>query len=291
MTASDSTAALAELHLALPKGRMQTGVFELLAAAGVPVRVGGRAYRPSVALPRVTAKLLKPQNVVEMLDTGTRDLGFAGKDWVFEKGASLVEVLDTELDPVRIVAAAPEGFAWPPDRPVRVASEYERATREWLERTGVEARFVRTYGATEVFPPEDADCIVDNTATGSTLAANRLVIVDELMRSSTRLYASEQAWADPGKRARIEDLALNLRSVIAARARVMLEVNVAADALEAVVDLLPCMRRPTVGQLYGEEGYAVKAAVPRKSLAALLPALKAAGATDLVVTPFAQIVP
>jgi len=284
----DSTTTL---NLALPKGRMQQGVFDLLAAAGVPVRVGARGYRPSVALPDVTAKLLKPQNVVEMLDTGTRDLGFAGADWVFEKGAALVEVLDTELDPVRIVAAAPEGFPWPPERPVRVASEYERVTRAWLERTGVEARFVRTYGATEVFPPEDADCIVDNTATGSTLAANRLVILEDLMQSSTRLYASEQAWADPGKRARIEDLSLLLRSVIEARSRVMLEVNVGQEALEAVVDLLPCMRHPTVGRLYGEEGYAVKSAVPREALAALLPALRAAGATDLVVTPCAQIVP
>ncbi len=270
---------------------MQQGVFDLLAAAGVPVRVGARGYRPTVGLPDVTAKLLKPQNVVEMLDAGTRDLGFAGADWVFEKGASLVEVLDTELDPVRIVAAAPEDMAWPPDRPVRIASEYERATKAWIERTGLEASFIRTYGATEVFPPEDADCIVDNTATGSTLAANRLVILEDLMRSSTRLYASEQAWADPGKRARIEDLALLIRSVIEARSRVMLEVNVAADQLEAVVDLLPCMRHPTVGRLYGEEGYAVKAAVPRKTLASLLPALRAAGATDLVVTPCAQIVP
>lgn len=282
---------MTELHLALPKGRMQKGVFDLLAAGGVPVRVGARGYRPSVALPDVTAKLLKPQNVVEMLDAGTRDLGFAGADWVYEKGASLVEVLDTELDPVRIVAAAPEGFAWPPSGPVRVASEYQRVTRAWIAEQGLDATFVRTYGATEVFPPEDADCIVDNTATGSTLAANRLKIVDELMTSSTRLYASEQAWSDAGKRARIEDLALLLRSVIEARARVMLEVNVSEEALEAVVELLPSMRRPTVGRLYDEAGYAVKSAVPRKALAALLPALSAAGATDMVVTPCSQIVP
>lgn len=279
------------LNLALPKGRMQQGVFDLLAAGGVPVRVGARGYRPTVALPDVTAKLLKPQNIVEMLDIGTRDLGFAGADWVVEKGARLVEVLDTELDPVRIVAAAPEAFAWPPRGRIRVASEYERITARWLDETGIDARFVRTFGATEVFPPEDADCIVDNTATGSTLAANRLVIVGELMRSSTRMYASASAWADPGKRARIEDLALLLRAVIEARSRAMLEVNVSAEALEPVIALMPCMRKPTVGRLYGEEGYAVKAAVPRASLAALLPALRAAGASDLVVTPCAQIVP
>jgi ATP phosphoribosyltransferase len=282
---------LAPLKLALPKGRMQAGVFDLLDAAGVPVNVGARGYRPTVGLPEVTAKLLKPQNVVEMLDAGSRDLGFAGADWVAEKGASLVEVLDLERDPVRIVVAVPEAAPWPPERPIVVATEYVRLTTAWLAEAGLAAKVLRTYGATEVFPPEDADAIVDNTATGSTLAANRLRVVGEVMRSSTRLYASEGAWADPDRRARIEDLCLLLRSVIEARKRVMVEVNVPEDALEAVVARLPCMRQPTVSRLLGESGYAVKAAVPRRDLAALLPALKAAGGTDVVVSPCAQIVP
>jgi ATP phosphoribosyltransferase len=279
------------LHLALPKGRMQDGVFELLAAAGVRVHLGARGYRPTLSgLPGVTAKLLKPQNIVEMLHVGSRDVGFAGADWVEEKGAELVELLDTGLDPVRIVAAIPEDEAWPPTRSILVASEYERLTRSWIDRVGVQARFVQTYGATEVFPPEDADCIVDNTATGSTLAANRLRIVDDVMRSSTRLYASRAAVEDPGKRRIIDDLVLLVGSVIEARSRVMLELNVADDALDAVVASLPCLRRPTVSRLFGEQGYAVKAAVPRAALPTLLPALRAAGGTDVVVMPCAQIV-
>lgn len=287
----DAAPAAAALRLALPKGRMQDGVFCLLADAGVPVTVGARGYRPTVDLPEVTAKLLKPQNIVEMLDLGTRDLGFAGADWVAEKDADLVEVLDCGLNPVRIVAAVPEDAAWPPARPIVVASEYERLTKRWLEAEGIDARFLRTYGATEVFAPEDADCIIDNTATGSTLAANRLRIVDELLRSSTRLYASRQAWATPGKRARIEDLCLLLRSVLEARRRAMVEVNVSAETLDAVVGVLPAMRRPTVSPLLGDDGFAVKAAVLRSELARVLPALRAAGGTDVVVTPFAQIVP
>jgi len=283
--------ARATLRVALPKGRMQDGVFSLLADAGVPVTVGARGYRPTVALPDVTAKLLKPQNIVEMLDLGTRDLGFAGADWVAEKDARLVEVLDCGLNPVRIVAAVPDDAAWPPRRPVVVASEYERLTRAWLGSQGIEARFLRTYGATEVFAPEDADCIVDNTATGSTLVANRLRVVDELLSSSTRLYASRAAWRDADKRGRIEDLALLLRSVIEARLRVMVEVNVTAAALQPVVEVLPAMRRPTVSPLLGDEGFAVKAAVPRSELARVLPALRDAGGTDVVVTPCAQIVP
>lgn len=282
-----------ELRLALPKGRMQDGVFRLLDQAGVAIRKSARGYRPTVSLAGTDAKLLKPQNIVEMLDAGTRDVGFAGADWVAELGADLVEVLDTGMDPVRVVAAAPTELVrdgWPPGKPVRVASEYERLTRDWIAREGLDATFIRTYGATEVFPPEDADCIVDNTATGATLAANDLKIVAEVMRSSTRVYASRAAMADPALRARIEDLRLLLASVLDARRRVMIEVNCESDCLDALVDLLPCMRRPTISSLFGEGGYAVKAAVPRDTLAALVPRIRDVGGTDIVVTQPTQIV-
>ncbi|MCB9741651.1 MAG: ATP phosphoribosyltransferase [Alphaproteobacteria bacterium] len=281
------------LRLALPKGRMQDGLFQLLSDAGLPVSRSARGYRPTLPIPGVETKLLKPQNIVEMLHLGSRDLGFAGADWVVEKGVDLVELLDTELDPVRLVAAAPEALVaegWPPRRPVVVASEYERLTRRWIAERGLDARFVRSYGATEVFPPEDADCIVDNTATGSTLAANDLSIIDELMRSSTRLYANPAALDDPDRRAIVEDLVLLLRSVLDARRRVMLEVNVSEDRLEALVAILPCMREPTVSRLHGEGGYAVKAAVPRERLPLLIPLLKASGGTDIVVSRIAQLV-
>ena len=142
-----------------------------------------------------------------------------------------------------------------------VASEYARLTSNWIAARGMEDRFVRSYGATEVFPPEDADVIVDNTATGSTLHANGLEIVDEVLRSSTRLYASRQAMNDPSRRARIDDLVLLVRSVLEARQRVMLEVNVPEDRLAALLDVLPCMRQPTVSTLAGGQGYAVKSPV------------------------------
>lgn len=282
------------LRLALPKGRMFEGTAALLADAGIGVRSAERGYRPRVGLPDTESKLLKPQNVVEMLHAGSRDVGFAGADWVAELGADLVEVLDTGLDPIRLVAAAPASSLVDgalPRRPLVVASEYERLTRQWITRRELEARFVRSYGATEVFPPEDADCIVDNTATGSTLASNQLAVVDVLLESSTRLYASRAAWADPEKRARVADLALVLRSVLDARRRVMVELNVDASHLEAVVAILPCMREPTVSRLHDEVGFAVRAAVPRVELAVLIPQIRAAGGTDIVVSAIAQIVP
>lgn len=291
MTATDLQA---DVRLALPKGRMQDGVFALLGDAGIRVRLSERGYRPTISLGGFDTKILKPQNIVEMLHLGSRDLGFAGADWVDELQAELIELLDTGLDPVRIVAAAPKEIVvdgrLPTSRLV-VASEYERMTRAWITRQGLDAVFVRSYGATEVFPPEDADCIVDNTATGSTLRANGLEIVDELMRSSTRLYAHPRALDVPEKRATIEHLVLLVRSVIEARRRVMVELNVPDARLEALIEILPCMREPTVSRLHGEAGYAVKAAVPRADLPALIPILKSRGGTDIVVSNLAQIVP
>jgi len=284
----------APLQLALPKGRMQDGVFALLRESGIDLRVGSRGYRPVLSLPGVQAKILKPQNIIEMLHSGTRDLGFAGADWVAELEADLVEILDTGLDRVRLVAAAPPSVipgGKLPAGPIVVASEYRRLTTQWIARRGLDARFVRSYGATEVFPPEDADCIVDIAASGDTLKANNLDVFDELMISSTRLYASRDAFNDPVRREGIERFALLLRSALEARGRVMIEVNVSAAALEAVVRVLPCMREPTVARLHGEAGYAVKAAVPRKDLATLIPQIKASGGTDIVVFSPTQIIP
>lgn len=292
----DSSFGLASevLRLALPKGRMQDGVFSLLAAAGVQVRLGSRGYRPQLSLPGIDAKILKPQTILEMLHAGSRDLGFAGADWVRELGVDVVELLDTGLDAVRLVVAAPAQIlvnGQLPSRPLVVASEFERLTREWIASRGLDARFVRSYGATEVFPPEDADCIVDITASGDTLRAQNLHVVDEICRSSTRLYANKRALESPAKREAIQRLTLLIRSVLHARERVMLEMNVGADALERLVAILPCMREPTISPLHGGAGYAVKAAVPRKDLPMLIPAIKAQGGTDIVVTQPGQIIP
>ncbi len=287
----DHTSAI---RIALPKGRMFQGVVDLLAQAGIRLRAGAREYRPCLSLPGFEVKLLKPHNIVEMLQLGSRDVGFAGADWAAELEVDVIELLDTELDPVRLIAAAPfdllVGDNLPP-RPLVVASEYERLTKRWIGARGHQDVFVRSYGATEVFPPEDADCIVDNTATGATLEANGLQIVDELMRSSTRLFAHPRAMEDPDRRNRIEDFVLVIRSVLEARRRVLVEINVSAKDLEALVAVLPCMREPTIAPLHGQAGYAVKAAVRKEELPALIPLLKARGGTDLLVTQPAQIMP
>ena len=281
------------IRLALPKGRMADGVMGLLADAGIHVRSGSRQYRPEISLAGFEVKILKPQAIVNMLHVGSRDLGFTGADWAAEFDADLIELLDTRLDPVRLVAAAPPDCLVAgrlPRGPLVVASELERLTNDWIRRRGLDATFLRSFGATEVYPPEDADCIVDVVATGATLKANGLQIVDEVLSSSTRLYANPAVLADPRRRARIEDFVLLLRSVLEARRRVMVEVNVSRDKLEGIVAILPCMREPTIAPLHGAEGCAVKAAVPRDELPGLIPRIKALGGTDVVVSRLSQIV-
>ncbi|TDI75808.1 MAG: ATP phosphoribosyltransferase [Bacteroidetes bacterium] len=288
-----TTQTVTDLKLGLPKGRMSEGVLSLLKGAGISISFRGREYRPEISLPDTTVKVFKPQNVIEMLSHGRRDVGFAGADWVTELQADLVEVLDTGLDPVRLVVAAPVGFNFLKNgsaAPVVVVSEYERITRNWIGQSGLNAEFIRSYGATEVFPPDDADVIVDNVATGSTLKANGLEIIDTIMTSSTRLYASPAAMDNPSTRPRIEDLAMVLKSVLDARRRVMLEINADASSLDAVVAILPSMREATVSPLFRNSGFSVRAAVPRAQLPALLPKLKLAGGTDIVVTSPDQIV-
>ena len=300
MTTLDPTVVTATrtLRLCLPKGRMQNAIAQLLADAGMPLQLTSRDYRPRLLhLPTdgvpFDVKLLKPQNVITMLMQGSRDLGFAGADWVDELGADLVELLDTGLDPVRLVAAAPPGLlvdgALPRTR-LRVASEYETLTRRYLARRGLDALFVPSRGATEAFPPDDADLIVDNCQSGETLAQNGLVVVDEVGRSTTRLYANRAVLDDAAATAAIDSFVLLLRSVLAARSRVMLDLNVAAEALAAVVAALPCMQQPTIASLHGGLGFAVRAAVPKVELPRLIPQLRARGARDLV-TAVAQLVP
>src|SRR5690606_22580854 len=191
------------LCIVVPVCRWEAYATHLHADAVICMRSGLRGYRPVTSVAGLEVKLLKPKNIVEMLATGTRDVGFAGADWVAEKGADIVELLDTGLDPVSVVVAAPESLLVDgelPDRPLVVASEMERLAASWIERRGLDATLVRTYGATEVFPPEDADVIVDIMDTGETLAANGLVVIDTVMTSSTRVYASRKAMDEPAKK-------------------------------------------------------------------------------------------
>ena len=282
------------LRLGLPKGRMSEGVDRLMADAGIRVRSAAREYRPEVSATGFETKLLKPQAIVKMLQLGSRDLGFAGADWVEEFGDGLIELLDTELDPVRVVVAAPARSAADPDflkGPLVVASELEQVTQRWIKKQNLQATYLRSFGSTEVYPPEDADCIVDVVATGATLKANGLEIIDQIMSSSTRLYAAPATLDQPTLRTRVEEFVVLIKSVLEARLRVMVEINVTRAVLDQVVKALPCMREPTISPLHGNQGFAIKVAAPRTELPTLITKIKALGGTDIVVSQLSQIVP
>ncbi|MCO4764136.1 MAG: ATP phosphoribosyltransferase [Myxococcales bacterium] len=282
------------LELLLPKGRIFSRVETLLSDCGLHLSRPDRVYRPVVSDSRFRAKIMKAQNIPALIELGSHDVGFTGYDWVQETGADVVELLDLGFDPVQIVAAAPEGqdvealLATPG---VRVATEYEALTRRWLDAKGANYHLIRSWGATEVFAPEDADLIVDNTATGTTLRENGLEIVDTLLRSTTRLYAHKGAMDHPEKRQVIDELLLLMHAVIDARKRVLLEMNIDAAGLEKVIAMLPAMKSPTVARLYNSDDYAVKVAVPRPDVARLVPELKRLGATDILEMDIRKVIP
>lgn len=275
------------LKLVLPKGRINTKVLQLLSDIGITLVGDDRNYRPKAYGFDLEVKLLKSQNIPSLVEMGQHDIGFAGLDWMYERRSEVEVIKNLEFDPVQIVACIPEDWDWEEvkQRKVIVASEYKRIATDYLDKNGFNYQLLRSYGATEVFPPEDADMIIDNTSTGTTIRANRLKIVDTVMESSTQFIANKDALNDPGKRQDIDNLLTLMQAVLNGRERVLLEMNCSNDNVESIVNLLPAMRSPTVSRLYNEEGFAVKAAVPKKEIQSLIPALLQAGATDILETP------
>ncbi len=273
-----------KLKILLPKGRIYENVTKLFAEAGIGIYLPERAYRPTVNQDDLEAKVMKPQNIGKLLELHAHDVGFTGVDWIRETDADVVEILDLGFDRVRIVAAVPNEID---DKALRskrmiVATEYVNNAERWLKKEGLNYLIVRTHGATEVFPPDDADMIIDNTATGRTLQENGLRIVDTIMESSTRMFASKEAMADPEKKRKIEELKMLFEAVLAARNRVMLEMNVSRARFSDLVSGIPAMKSPTVAPLYGDDGYAVKIVVKKDEVPTLMPKLKALGATDIL---------
>jgi ATP phosphoribosyltransferase len=281
-----------KLRLVVPKGRIFARLVGLLDDAGFGVEVDERSYIPRVEDPEIEGKIMKPQNIPLLLELGSHDAGFTGLDWIVETGADVEEIMDLELDPVKIVAAAPEDRCGADLRKgkIVVASEYEKIARSFLEKEHYEFFFLKSYGASEAFPPDDADMIIDNTASGRTLKEHGLEIIHTIMESSTRFVASKKALEDPWKKEKIHEMQMLFQSVLDARERVMLEMNVPKDRFDAIVGELPCMRSPTVAPLWREQGYAVKVAVKRKEVARLIPRLKKLGATDILEYEFKKVV-
>ncbi|HET9077892.1 MAG TPA: ATP phosphoribosyltransferase [Acidimicrobiales bacterium] len=290
------------LRLVLPKGSLERATLELFEAADLAViRSSDVDYRASIDDPRVAeVRILRPQEIPLYVAEGLFDLGITGRDWI-EETASSVESLGqlryskATTRPIRLVLAVAadspvQGVA---DLPagVRVSTEYPSLTRRYLEQHGVHGEVRLSYGATEAKIPEVADAVVEITETGRALRAAGLRIIATILESYTELVANPASFADDQKRHAMEQIKTLLTGTLIARQRVLVKLNVAEAALGGVIDLLPAMKSPTVSKLFGEDGFAVEAVVPKHTINTLIPALKDHGATDIIELPIAKIVP
>ena len=279
-----------KLRILLAKGRIYESVYELLSDVGISIKLPDRTYFPTTNQKDLAFQVVKPQITSWLLANNKADLGFSGKDWVYENGVEdkVEEIMDLGFDGVRIVAAIPNTVDYDSllKTPVTIATEYQNLSKRWVESKKIDGTIFRTWGTSEGFVQDSeealAQILIDNTSTGSSLKANNLKIVDTIMESSTRMYASKEALKDPAKKQKIMELKMLFEAVLNARGKVMLEMNVANDKFDNLVKGLPSMRSPTVSRLFGDNGYAVKIAVQKSEVPTLLPKLQQLGATDIV---------
>ncbi len=289
------------LSLVLPKGSLETQVLELFAAADLRVvRGSDRDYHARVDDPRVDrVRFLRPQEIPTYVEQGIFDLGISGRDWVTETGADVVSLGEigggrAGEATVRVVLAVPRESPWTcaADLPagVRVSTEMPETTRRFLAAAGVQAKVFTSHGATEAKIPDIVDAVVDLTETGSSLRKAGLKVIETLLVSRTELLANRQAHADPGKRAAMEDIVLLLQGALKARGMVLLKLNVPVTSLPEVLEVLPSMSSPNVTTLADESLRGVESVVPKAGVNTLLPALRAAGAHDILELPITKII-
>jgi ATP phosphoribosyltransferase len=286
------------LKLGIPAGSLQDATADLFRKAGYKITFASRSYYPSIDDAEVQCTLIRAQEMPRYVQDGSLDCGLTGYDWILENDAKVKEVAELVFSkvsrrPVRWVLAVPQ------DSPVqsvkdlqgkRVATEVVNLTRRWLAKHGVEALVEFSWGATEVKPPRLADAIVEVTETGSSLRANNLRIVCDLLQSTTRFIANEQSYADSWKRRKIDDMVLMLQGAMAAEGKVGLMMNVKSSDLTAVVKILPALQTPTISSLSDKEWVAVNTIIDENTVRHIVPQLKAAGARGIVEYPLSKII-
>jgi ATP phosphoribosyltransferase len=289
------------LSLVLPKGSLEKATLDLFDAADLTVRRSSdRDYHASIDDPRIArVRFLRPQEIPSYLERGLFDLGITGRDWITETEADVASLGELQYskatsNPVRVILAVQESAPWKSVRDlpegVRISTEFPAMTARYLAENGVKAMVVPSYGATEAKVPDIVDAIVDLTETGSSLRKNGLRILETILTSYTELVACKASYEDPEKKAAMEDIALLLQGAIRARGQVLLKLNVPADKLAAVSSMLPAMSSPTITQLASGGMNAVETVVPKRGVNTLIPALKAAGAQDILEIPISKIV-
>ena len=286
------------LKLGIPAGSLQEATADLFRKAGYKITFASRSYYPAIDDPEIHCTLIRAQEMPRYVQDGSLDCGLTGYDWVLENDAKVVELAELVFSkvskrPVRWVLAVPN------DSPVqsvkelagkRIATEVVNLTRRWLARHGVEAQVEFSWGATEVKPPRLADAIVEVTETGSSLRANNLRIVAELLQSTTRFITNERAYADPWKKRKMDDMVLMLQGAMAADGKVGLMMNVRKSDLPAVLKILPALQTPTISALSDPEWVDVNTIIDESIVRHIVPQLKATGARGIVEYPLNKII-
>jgi len=288
-----------QLKLGLPKGSLQEATFALFKKAGYHLTVNGRSYYPTIDDPEIEVVLMRAQEIPRYVDQGVLDAGLSGLDWIKENEADVVEVANLVYSrqsqrPVRLVIAIANDSDIKTVRDLegkRIATEFVRITRKFLAEHGVNAHVEFSYGATEVKVPNLVDAIADLTETGSSLRANNLRILTTILESTPRLHANRRAWEDPWKREKLQNLATLLLGALRAEAKVGLKMNVPQEKLADVLAILPAMKHPTISQLVNSGWVAIEVIIDDKQARDLIPALKRAGAHDIIEYPLNKVIP
>jgi len=286
------------LNLGLPKGSLQDATIRLFGMAGYRIQVSSRSYRPSIDDPELEGSFVRAQEVSRYVEHGFFDCGLTGLDWIEENGSEIVEVCDLIYSKAstarsRWVLAVPEASEIRTVKDLegkRIATEVVGLTRRFLEKHGVTAEVEFSWGATEVKVPDLVDAIVDLTETGSSLRANKLRIVDTLLYTNTKLIANQQAWADPVKRKKIEDIALLLTSALEAQNKVGLKLNIERAKLDSLLKYLPSLRQPTISPLTADDWVAVETILDEKVVREIIPQLKDQGAEGIIEYPLNKVI-
>ncbi len=286
------------LKLGIPAGSLQDATVELFRNSGYNIAVEKRSYFPSIDDEEIECMLIRAQEMARYVANGVLDAGLTGHDWIVETGADVVELAELIFSkvsrrPVRWVLCVPENS---PVQSVKdlegktIATEAVGLTKSYLAKHGVTANVEFSWGATEVKPPKLADAIVEVTETGSSLRANHLRIVDEILQSTTRFIVNKAAYNDPWKKAKIDDIVMMLKSTLEAENKVGLMLNAPNDRLNDVLAVLPSLQQPTVAPLANSEWVDITTVVDEKEVRTLAPELKRLGARGIIEFKISKII-
>ncbi len=285
------------LRLGIPKGSLQDSTIDLFAKAGWRINVSERSYFPSIDDPAIEVVMFRAQEMSRYVEENVIDAGLTGSDWIRENNSQVQEVAELVYSkatsrPARWVLAVPQESSITKPEELRdgvIATELVNVTREYFASRNIPIKVEFSWGATEV-KARLLDAIVDITETGSSIKANNLRIIDTLLVSTTRFIANKEAWANPVKREKIENIALLLQGAINAREKVGLKLNAPREKLDAILKILPAEKSPTISPLADGQWIAVEVIVEEKLERELVPQLKRAGATGLISYPLNKVI-